>query len=182
MSDTKCGTHADLRRRRLVGTMLGAPLLATSLLRATSAVAAAPAVPVVGAPLRVPDATLFDGSAFTAAEAEGNVLVVYWWASWCPFCAVQTPDIQKLWEENRGKGLTVLGISVDSRIEPARRYMAQHRYTFPTTFNTPALEQVLRKPGKALPVICVRGRTGRVEMLEPGQIFPEDVQQITRFL
>ena len=139
-------------------------------------------LPAVGSALKLPDVALLDGTRFQAAQAQGQVVLVYWWASWCPFCAATTPYVQKLWDAQRSRGLTMLGLSVDRRVEDARKYMVQRGYTFPTAFNTAEVERVLPRPGKALPVTCVRGRDGRVVMSEPGQLFEEDVEQIARFL
>ena len=139
-------------------------------------------LPAVGAPLALPDVPLFGGGMFHASEAQGHVVLIYWWASWCPFYAEQTPYIQKLWDTQRSRGMKMLGLSVDRRLEDARRYMALRGYTFPTGFNTPQIERVLPRPGKGLPVTCVRGKDGRVVMAEMGQLFPEDVEQIARFL
>jgi len=147
-------------------------------------VRAAPELPMprVGAPFPLQDVVLLDGSVFRAASAEGQVLVLYWWASWCPFCAVQTPLMQKLWEAQRPRGLMMLGISVDQRVEAARKHVAERGYTFPSCHSTPEVHKVLPKPGKGLPVTCVRGRDGRLLMAEAGQLFAEDIEQIARFL
>jgi thiol-disulfide isomerase/thioredoxin len=166
----------DPRRRALLGAAVALPF------GAGAADTTAGPLPTVGGKLRLADLPLLDGGTFRAGSAEGKVLVLYWWASWCPFCAVQTPAIQKLWDAHRAKGLLVLGISVDSKPEAAREYLAKRQYTFPSTFNTPQVERVVRKPGKALPITSVRGRGGRIELLEQGQIFAEDVEQISRFL
>lgn len=158
-------------------------LAATSLAGPPLAHAAAETpLPALGASLALPDVPLLDGSMFRASEAQGRAVLIYWWASWCPFCAIQTPSIQKLWDAQRSRGLKMLGLSGDRRIEDARRYMAQRGYTFPTGFNTPAIERVLPKPGKGLPVTCVLGRDGRVVLAEAGQMFPEDIEQIARFV
>ncbi|MBN9370363.1 MULTISPECIES: TlpA disulfide reductase family protein [unclassified Hydrogenophaga] len=156
---------------------------AASLARAPLAQAADEVPPpAVGTALALPDAPLFDGSAFKASAAQGQVVLVYWWASWCPFCGATNPFIQKLWDAQRPRGLLMLGLAVDKRIEDARQYMARRGYTFPTAHYTPAIERVMPRPGKAIPVTCVRGRDGRVVMSEVGQLFEEDVQQIARFL
>lgn len=170
-------------RRTLIKT-LGAGALAHTHLAHTQLARAATEVPApaLGTALALPDVPLFDGSLFKAADAQGQVVVVYWWASWCPFCAEQTPLMQKLWDAQRGRGLRMLGLSIDRRAEDAKRYMAQRGYTFPTGMATPATERVLPKPSKALPMTLVRGRDGRVVMAEKGQLFPEDVEQIARFL
>lgn len=177
--------HPGATRRDAVRRLIGLPLL--------GAAGAAPAggsspgpkgvpLPRLGESLALPDAELLDGTRFKAEQAAGQVVVLYWWASWCPFCAAQTPEVQKLWDRNRAQGLVVLGISIDARIEDARAYVKKRRYSFPSTFNTPGLQRLLPKPGKGVPVICVLGRDGHVVMAEEGQLFPEDIEQIARFL
>jgi thiol-disulfide isomerase/thioredoxin len=137
--------------------------------------------PTPGTPLAVPDLTLFDGRRFTRADAEGRVLVLYWWASWCPFCALQSPLMEKLWLDQRGRGLQFLGLSIDRQASDATVYLAKRGYSFPSGLVTPDFARVLPKP-KGLPVTVVRGRDGRVLMGEAGQLFPEDVEQIAGFL
>lgn len=165
-------------RRTLIKALGAAPLAGASALHAQADVP----VPALGSALTLPEVPLFDGSAFRPAAADGQVVVVYWWASWCPFCAEQTPLMQKLWDAQRGRGLQMLGLSIDRRVEDARRYMTQRGYTFPSGMATAATERVLPKPSKALPMTLVRGRDGRVVMAEKGQLFPEDVEQIARFV
>ncbi|MES2953957.1 MAG: TlpA family protein disulfide reductase, partial [Pseudomonadota bacterium] len=48
-------------------------------------------LPQVGSSLPLPAVSLLDGRVWTPAAVGGKTLVVYWWASWCPFCAVQSP-------------------------------------------------------------------------------------------
>ncbi|MBP6465738.1 MAG: TlpA family protein disulfide reductase [Rubrivivax sp.] len=137
--------------------------------------------PAPGTKLDLPDVTLFDGRRFTQADADGQVLVLYWWASWCPFCAVQSPLMEKLWLAERRRGLRFLGLSIDRTAEDAVAYLAKRGVTFPSTLVTPAIARALPKP-RGLPVTVVRGRDGRVLMGEAGQLFPEDVEQIADFL
>ncbi len=149
-------------------------------------VAAAPgsqadALPRVGSPLALPPITLFDGQRFEPQQAQGKVLVLYWWASWCPFCALQSPHMEKLWQVGRDRGLQMLALSIDKQAEDATAYLAKRGYTFPAGMFTPAVARVLPKP-KGLPVTVVRGRDGRVVMAEAGQLFPEDVEQIAQWL
>ena len=149
--------------------------------RAPVRAAPADALPARGAPLAVPEVELFDGRRFVPAHAEGRLLVVYWWASWCPFCALQSPHMEKLWQAGRGRGLQMLALSIDKRAEDATAYLAERGYTFPAGLFTPAVARVLAKP-RGLPVTLVRGRDGRVAMAEAGQLFPEDIEQIAQWL
>jgi len=173
---------ACTRRRALSG-------LAGSLLAPASIFVPAPArsedkeapAPRVGSKLALPDLTLLDGSTFRAGEADGLVMVLYWWASWCPFCAQQSPYMDKLWTTHSSRGLRMLGLSIDRKAEDASSYLARKGYSFPAGLVTPVVARALPKP-RGLPVTVVRGRDGRVLAAETGQLFPEDVEQIARFL
>jgi cytochrome oxidase Cu insertion factor (SCO1/SenC/PrrC family) len=143
--------------------------------------AKAPPLPEVGTPLKLPTVSLFDGTVFHPAQAEGQVLLVYWWASTCPFCALQSPDMQKLWLKHQAHGLQMVALSVDRKKEDALPYLKKHGYTFPAGWVTPEVQAVLPKP-KGLPITLVRGKDGRVLQAEKGQMFPEDVELLAKWL
>ena len=167
-----------LRRRPLLITLSAGALLPP----ARAGEEKAPPLPAVGSRLELPgELTLLDGSRFDAAEVRGQVLVLYWWASWCPFCAVQSPLMNQLWLAQRGRGLRFLGLAIDKKPEDAAAYLAKRGYRFPSAWASPAVAKALPKP-KGLPVTLVRGRDGRLLMAEAGQLFPEDVEGIARFL
>lgn len=167
------------QRRHVIQALLAAPCALVPSLASTIAQAAQASA--VGSKLALPDLPLVDGGTFKAAEANGRVVVVYWWASWCPFCAEMTPHIEKLWQAQRERGLTVLGISIDRTIEAVTTYRRKRNYTFPSAMYDAAVERVLPKP-KSVPTTWVRNREGRLVMAETGQLFPEDVAEIARFL
>ena len=141
--------------------------------------AKAPPLPAEGALLKVPPITRLDGSVFTPEQARGKVLVLYWWASTCPFCALQSPEMQKLWLKHQGKGVELLALSVDRNKEEALPYLQKRGYTFPTAWVTPEFQAALPKP-KGLPITLVLGRDGKVLQADKGQMFPEDVEQLAR--
>jgi thiol-disulfide isomerase/thioredoxin len=146
-----------------------------------AAEARAPGLPPLGRVLKVPDVTLLDGSTVRAGQLDGHVTVIYWWASWCPFCAVQSPSIEKLWRAQQSRGLQMLALSIDRRPADAQAYLKSRGYTFPAAMVTPAVAAVLPKP-KGLPVTLVRGRDGKLLQADAGQMFPEDIEEIARFL
>ena len=167
-------------RRRVLGALLATQWAAGGLLAAAPA-QGAPAAPALGGRLGLVDLPLIEGGTFRAAQAERQVVVVYWWASWCPFCAEMSPSVEKLWQAHRDRGLTVLGISIDRGIDAPREYRRRRGYTFPSALYQPAIEHALPKPN-IVPVLWVRDRGGRLVLAERGQMFPEDVEQIARFL
>lgn len=138
-------------------------------------------LPATGTQLNLPEVSLLDGRRFKPEQATGQVLVIYWWASTCPFCALQSPDMQKLWLAHKDRGLQMLALSVDRKPADASAYLQKKGYTFPSGWATPDVHRVLPKP-RGLPVTLVRGRTGQVLQAERGQLFTEDVEQLARWL
>ena len=166
------------RRRLILSAAAAAPLVPLAA-RAQST----PAVPlpVPGSALPLAPIALLGGGRFEPAQADGRVLVLYWWASWCPFCALQSPEMQKLWAAAQPRGLQVLGLSIDRQPQDAATYLQRKGYSFPSAWVGPAPSGAYAKP-EGLPVTVVRGRDGRVLQAEKGQLFPEDVAQLARWL
>ena len=71
----------------------------------------------VGSPApRYAAVTLAGDSATTAALA-GKVVLLNIWATWCAPCRQEIPYLQSLYEQHRGDGLEIIGVSVDARGE-----------------------------------------------------------------
>lgn len=68
--------------------------------------------------LDVPIARL-DGSSFKLADFQGKVLVVDFWATYCPPCVKQAPQLARLNERYRERGLTVVGLTSDKKEDQA---------------------------------------------------------------
>jgi peroxiredoxin len=61
-------------------------------------------------PLRLPR---LDGGVTALADHQDELVVVNFWATWCQPCTIEMPTLEALWREYRGRGLVVLGVSVD---------------------------------------------------------------------
>lgn len=160
---------------------VGAPHPLAPVASPAVAEAQAPPLPGIGTPLPLPEVALFDGRVFRPVQAERQVLLVYWWASTCPFCALQSPEVQKLWLAHKDRGLRMVALSVDRTPEEAMAYLRKKGYDFPSGWVTSEIQRILPKP-RGLPITVVRGRDGRVLQAERGQMFAEDVAQLARWL
>jgi len=78
------------------------------------------------------DFTLKDltGKSWTLSQLKGKVVVVNFWATWCPPCRGEMPDLQVLSKELAPKGLVVLAIS-DEKADVVRPFIKKNGYTFP---------------------------------------------------
>jgi thiol-disulfide isomerase/thioredoxin len=174
-------------RRRLV-TAAGAVVAAGAAPRIALAATAVPqpapaakAAPPIGTRIELPTVRLLDGREIDAGYWRGKVLVVELWATWCPFCGRQNPELDKLHRGQVAAGLEVLGLSIDRKLDDARRYMREHDYAFHAAMLDSKWEAALGRP-RGLPIVWVIGRSGRLEQLEVGEMFPEDVAGLARWL
>lgn len=162
----------------LLGAMPSARAQAVS---AAAEEAQAPPMPVVGARLELPRIQRLDGSVYEPAANASQPLLVYWWSSTCPFCAMQSPSMEKFWQSQRGWGLQMVALSVDKKAQDAQAYLAKKGYSFPAAWTSPEWRKTFPKP-KGLPITLLRGRDGRLLLAERGQMFAEDVEAMAQMI
>ena len=128
-----------------------------------------------------PSVELIDGKTLHTQSWAGKVIVLEYWATWCPFCARQMPHVEALYKKEHGRGLEVLALSIDKKPTDIPPFLKSKNYSFPVAWLSPALAKVLPKPA-GLPVTIVIGRDGRVKMADSGELFAEDIAGIAKFL
>lgn len=68
----------------------------------------------------------FSGKKITSENLEGNVILIEFWAGWCPSCKKSMPKLQKLHRKYFLKGLTVLAIALD-RVKTWKKYGSEKK-------------------------------------------------------
>ena len=69
-----------------------------------------------------------------------QVVVLNFWATWCPPCVEETPGLEKFAEQMRLQGVAVMGVSVDQDAAALRTFAAQQQLSFP----------ILRDPNRSI--------------------------------
>lgn len=90
--------------------------------------------PVVGQ--LAPDFTLktLAGDPITLASLRGQPVLLNFWASWCPPCRLEMPDLMRVYETRRAEGLVILGVNVtfQDSTSDAQAFVDEFKITFPT--------------------------------------------------
>ena len=70
------------------------------------------------------------GKTWTLKEQRGKVVVLNFWATWCPPCRKEMPDLERLYREFKDQGLVILAIS-DEDAGKVRPFIAEQKVTYP---------------------------------------------------
>jgi peroxiredoxin len=70
------------------------------------------------------------GNTWTLKDLRGKVVLVNFWATWCPPCRKEMPDLQALYDQFKDQGLVILGIS-DEDATKVRPFIAGQKVTYP---------------------------------------------------
>jgi peroxiredoxin len=98
--------------------LLIAALLLMGLLSLSGCSGESPSTPPAG-PVAVgqpaPDFTLSDlnGQSYTLSQLRGKVVIVNFWATWCPPCRAEMPSMERLHRELSGQGLVMLAVNIE---------------------------------------------------------------------
>ena len=76
-------------------------------------------------PLAV-DGTQLTGKTFKSSAWAGKVVLVDFWATWCPPCREEIPHVAKVYEQYHGQGLEIIGVSSDNDKAQLASFLKQH--------------------------------------------------------
>lgn len=112
---------------------------------------------------RVPgwELTTVDGKQVKASDFDGKVVLVDFWATWCPPCRKGVPDLIALQKAHGGKGLAVVGISLDNSDSPVKKFIEAQKINYTVVMGN---EEVATQFGgiQAIPTAFLIDRSGKI--------------------
>lgn len=120
-----------------------------------------------------------DGTAVSLADYQGDVVVINFWATWCPPCRAEMPGIQAVYETYKADGLTVLAVNAQEDTDTIQAFLQETGFTFPVLPDP--YGQAIRAYGvRSFPATFILNRDGNIDTIHQGQITPEDLEAIVR--
>lgn len=167
------------RRLILAGAGLGAAALGTSYAWRRQNPPVASAVAQVFWARRFPG---LNGTELAVAGWRGRPLLVNFWATWCPPCVKELPEINQFYGEAKSRGWQVLGLAVD-QAEPVQAFLKKTPLDFAVALAGPqglGLVRELGNPAGGLPFSVVFDETGEISWRRLGVSRLEDLRQLLK--
>ena len=107
------------------------------------------------------------GGTFKLSEHRGKVVMVNFWATWCPPCLEEMPAMERLYRQQKDAGFTLVAVSVDTDPKKIAPFVAEHKLTF-TVGLDPRMDLANAYAVRALPSSFLVGRDGNLTALAIG--------------
>lgn len=118
-----------------------------------------------------------DGITYTLGAYRGQTVVLNFWASWCPPCRQEWPELQAFAQEISGTGVTLLAVNVEEPGEIVQRFVGTATLPFPVLLDTGG-EVSERYRVLSLPTTFVIAPDGLVRQVVPGSLKRADLERL----
>ncbi|MDT5270500.1 MAG: hypothetical protein QOH49_2686 [Acidobacteriota bacterium] len=125
-------------------------------------------------PLRLRD---LQGRAVRLSDYKGKVVLLNFWATWCPPCRAEMPDLVKMQREYKSRGLQVIGVTYPPEtVSEVRRFIRKLRINYPVALGTKETKGLFDQ-GETLPLTIIIDREGNVRDRIEGILLSEEFEQ-----
>ena len=124
-----------------------------------------------------PDFTLVDlkGNQVTLSDYRGNVVLVHFWATWCPSCREGMPIIKEFYQEHGGGDVVVIGVAAFETAVQARNYVRDGGYDWTIALDSSG--QVTRSYGVfVIPTYFFVDREGLIRALSISPVTESELE------
>ena len=131
-----------------------------------------------------PDFALPDleGNTVRLSDFKGKVIILDFWATWCPPCVKEIPHFVELYEKYRENGFQMIGIALSSgSAKDVKKFAAEHGINYPILMGN---REVSRKYGniRSIPTTFLIDRQGRIANkyigYRPKDVFEKDLKSL----
>ncbi len=122
-----------------------------------------------------------DGKTVSSDNFKGKVVILDFWATWCPPCRMEIPNFVELQEKYKEKGLVVVGISLDEGPSVVKTFMRENKINYPMVMgNSTVAEKYSSDDG--IPTTFLIDRQGHVVAKHVGftekETFDKEIQKL----
>jgi peroxiredoxin len=101
------------------------------------------------------------GRSLSLADFRRSIVLLNFWATWCPPCREEMPSMERLYQRYQDRGFTILALSIDRNVAAVPGFVEGFRLTFPIGLDPEAAVAKLYRV-RALPTTVLIDRAGQV--------------------
>lgn len=104
---------------------------------------------------------------FRLFDHHGQVVLINFWATWCPPCLEEMPAMERLYRQHRDGGFTLVAVSVDADSKLVAPFLTARKFSFPVALD-PSMNMANTYGVRALPSSFIVARDGTLAALAIG--------------
>jgi thiol-disulfide isomerase/thioredoxin len=117
------------------------------------------------------------GRVFRLSNYKSKIVLLNFWATWCPPCRAEMPDLVRMQREYGARGLQVIGITYPPEtVGEVRRFVRKLKVNYPVAMGTKETKALFDE-SETLPVTIVIDREGKIVERIEGILLPEEFEQ-----
>jgi peroxiredoxin len=120
---------------------------------------------------------VLDGDPIALADYEGEVIIMNFWATWCPPCRAEMPGINNFYEAYKDEGLIVLAINEEESEEQVRPFIQLNNFTFPILLDSQG-RVAQQYSTRSFPTTFIIDREGVIQHVQTGVISERELEEI----
>ena len=118
-----------------------------------------------------------NGRTVRLSDYQGKVVLINFWATWCPPCRAEMPDLVRLQREHRNEGLQIIGVTYPPENKArVRRFARNLKVNYPIILGTREFKARFSSE-ETLPLTVVINRDGKVSDIISGILLPQEFDE-----